>query len=86
MWSGVPTIASYLATPYAIIERSDIYSGGGSVFSYYDGSVITTYMPKGDLESRKNKESSVYLNPNYFKKYQNKYKKESRQWWNWIRK
>ena len=86
MWSGIPTLASYLGTPYALVERNDIYSGGGSIFSYYDGKIITTYMPKEDLEIRRNKESKIYLNQNYFKRYQKQYKKELIQWWNWVRK
>lgn len=86
MWSGIPTIASYLGTAFSLKDRRDIYINSGSIFSYYDGNIITTYMPKEDLEIRKNRESKFYLNPGYFKKYQKQYKKELRQWWVWIRK
>jgi len=86
MWSGIPTIPSYLGTAFSLKRRRDIYRSGGSVFSYYDGKVITSYMPNEDLEIRKNKESKVYLNPNFFKKYQKQYKKELKQWWFWVRK
>jgi len=43
-------------------------------------------MPKEDLEKRRNKESKIYLDSDYFKKYQKQYKKESKRWWSWIRK
>jgi len=86
MWSGIPTMPSYLGTAFSLKGRKDIYRNGGSIFSYYDGKVITSYAPNEDLEIRRNEESKIYLNPNFFKKYQKQYKKELKQWWAWIRK
>jgi len=85
MWSQTPIMPSYWATAQAFKERSDIYQGGEK-FSYYDGRVITTYVPKNEIELRKKKESKRYTKPAFFKKYQLRYHKEKKEWWGWIRR
>ena len=86
MWSQTPIIPSSWGTVRSLRERRDIYKNGGSIFSYFNGKIITTYIPKEDLEIRKNTESKAYLSPDFFKKYQKRYKKEMNKWWKWIRK
>ncbi len=86
MWSQTPIMPSSWGTAFSLKKGRDIYRKGGIIFSYYDGKIITTYIPKQDLEIRKNIDSIKYLSPKFFKKYQLRYKKEKAQWWNWIRK
>lgn len=70
----------------ALKERGNVFGGSKAyVFSYFDGKEITTYMPIETIEYFK-KKGEKYLNPIYFKKYQTKYRKETKDWWDFIRK
>ncbi|MBU1203216.1 hypothetical protein KKH39_04220 [Patescibacteria group bacterium] len=84
MWSSIPIMSNYWATSKALLYRGDIYSFG-KIFCYFDGKIITAYMQESQLDKFK-KEGEKYLNPHYYKKYKIKYKKESINWWKWIRK
>ncbi len=83
MWSTTPLMPTYWATCRALIDRGDVY-GDGEVFSYFDGDVITTYMQKSQIDKFK-REGEKYLNACFFQKYQEKYNKETNEWWHWIR-
>jgi phosphoenolpyruvate synthase/pyruvate phosphate dikinase len=85
MWSSKPLLPSFYATPWAVKERTDVYQSA-DVFQYYDGEIITAYMPMQDLNKFRAVDSPKYLNPQYFKKYQEKYKKETKDWWEYIRR
>ena len=50
MWSSKPIMISYWATPWAFQDRSDIYPRA-HYFGYFDGKVITAYMPKDYIEN-----------------------------------
>lgn len=85
MWSQVPIMPSYWATPQSLKERSEIFAKG-EYFGYYDGKVITAYMPKEQLNRWRKTISKKNLKPSYFRKYQNHYQKEKASWWKWIRR
>jgi phosphohistidine swiveling domain-containing protein len=84
MWSSLPTMPNYWATP-EIFRAKKAHFPSASIFQYYDGKLITAYMLEDDLERYKQITSPQFLNPEFFKKYQSGYKKETSDWWNWIR-
>ena len=86
MWSQTPIMPSYWATACAIKERNDVFSGEGSIFSYFNGQILTSYMLKKDINTKKEVNSKKYLNHYFFENYQKDYKREKRKWWNWIRR
>jgi len=83
MWSTTPIMPTYWTTSQALLDRCDVYSNG-EIFCYFDGSIITTYMQKSQLEKFK-REGEKYLEPEFFKKYQSQYQEEAKKWWSWAR-
>ncbi len=84
MWSSVPTMPNYWATPMVFHDRHD-YFPQADIFQYYDGSVITAYMVADQLDRFRTEQSVNYLDPTYFAKYEAQYEREKRDWWDWIR-
>ncbi|MFA6227012.1 MAG: PEP-utilizing enzyme [Candidatus Paceibacterota bacterium] len=84
MWSTTPIMPASWTTSEALITHGDIY-GEGEIFCYFDGSVITTYMPKKQLDKFK-EIGEKYLDEKYFNKYKSKYRVAAKKWWNWVRK
>jgi len=85
MWSITPITILHWSSAQAIKERNDVFPSA-DLFQYYDGSVMTAYIPKHDIERYKKDESIKYLDAEYFRKYLANYKKEIKGWWRWVRK
>lgn len=84
MWSTTPLMSTYWATALASKDRRDIYENS-NLFSYYDGSIITTYNLKSCIDNAK-KQGERFLNLSYYNEYKKKYKKEAKVWWLWVRR
>jgi phosphohistidine swiveling domain-containing protein len=84
MYGISPLMPSFWATAVAAKERVGVISAP-SMFQYFDGKVVNVYYPKNDIDKWK-EESKKFLDEKFFKEYLDEYNKESKVWWNWIRK
>ncbi len=84
MFGTAPILPSYYASALAAKERADLFSPQ-TIFQYFDGSIISVYYPRADIERWKD-ESKKFLDRNYFEQYFTKYKSEIAEWWKWIRR
>ncbi|MFH0870558.1 MAG: PEP-utilizing enzyme [archaeon] len=81
-WSMAPVMYSYMASATAV--RDSKYFKGKSIFDYYDGQVVSAYMPKSQIEDFKGY-GKHYLDRKFFAGYRKEYFKERADWWRWIR-
>jgi phosphoenolpyruvate synthase/pyruvate phosphate dikinase len=84
MWASAPIMPSYWATPMVFFSDSHIYPKS-TIFEYFDGEVITSYMLKDEIEHLKTNEGDKYLDPKQYEEYVQKYEKEIESWWKWVR-
>lgn len=83
MWSATPTFYTYWANAAAGESRPELFPLVDA-FHYYDGKMITAYMPQSQLEAFK-QDGEKFLDKEYFQTYSSKFDQESAEWWGWIR-
>lgn len=85
MWASAPVLPSFYGSSNAQKHRPDIPFPSPVGFQYFDGEVITMYMPKFELERTKYEISpNLFLNEKDYKNFVKTFEKEYKDWTNWI--
>jgi len=85
MWASAPVLPSFYSSSNTQKNRPDIPFPSPVGFQYFDGEVITMYMPKSELERTKYEKSpNLFLREDDYKKFVKTFEKEYKEWIDWI--
>jgi len=86
MYSSTLGILHYYVTPEILkfLKLRGIPVPEAHMFQYFNGKVITNYIPQEDLDEWRRAGKS-FLDPHFFKKYTENYLRDRKTWWDFIR-
>jgi phosphoenolpyruvate synthase/pyruvate phosphate dikinase len=86
MWAAAPVLPSFYAMADAQMNRRDILSEfPHTSFQYYDGSALTNYMPRSEIEETKRGSKDLFTSSDRYNSYVKTFEEEYVNWWKWVR-